>query len=189
MKKIFSLSFVLIILSACSASNLSQRFLDIRAGYIASDVTLLAKIAADYGDRCSEFELSYTGDGKSGEISVLSPTEIQGVSARIDDKKMVTLQCGDILIDTGIIYGTNVTPVGVLPLIVNALREGYVTSIYTEKIDSDEYMVVEIDETPVGDSKKIIYTLWFAEEDDSLQKAEISADGFVSVTAWFEEVL
>lgn len=100
----------------------------------------------------------------------------------------MSLKCGDTLIDTGILHGAGVSPVETLPLIVNAIREGYVSTVYTETLNGVEYITVEIDETPAGESDKIVYTLWFSAEDSALHKAEISTGGFVSVTAVFEEV-
>ena len=100
----------------------------------------------------------------------------------------MSLKYGDMLIDTGVLYGTGVTPVETLPLIVNAIREGYVSSVYIEKLKDTDYIVVDIDETPAGESEKIIYTLWFSTENNALHKAEISTGGFVSVTAVFREV-
>ncbi len=188
MKKVLSVVLAFLCLSACSGHAPSQSFIDIRAAYLAADITLTADVTADYGDRCYEYSLSYTGDGKSGEVSVLSPEEICGISARIDDSGKVSLQSDDVVIDTGVLYGTGVTPVESLPLIVNAIREGYVSSVYSEAINGEEYITVEIDETPAGESERIIYTLWFAAGDHSLHKAEISAGGFASVTALFKEV-
>ena len=188
MKKILSVALAFLFLTACSGKDASQSFLDIRAAYLSSDITLSAEVTADYGDRCYEYGLSYTGDGKSGEVSVLSPEEIRGISARIDDNKQVILKCSNVLIDTGVLYGTGVTPVEALPLIVNAIREGYVSAVYTETLNGEEYIVVEIDETPAGESEKTIYTLWFCAENNVLYKAEISSGGFVSVTALFEEI-
>lgn len=188
MRKILLFTSVFLLFTACSGKASSQSFVDIRAAYLVSDVTLSADIIADYGDRCYEYGVSYSGDGKSGEVTVLSPEEICGISARIDENRKVSLKCDDAVIDTGVLYGTGITPVEALPLIVNAIREGYVSSVYTENLDGVDYITVEIDETPAGESEKIIYTLWFAAEDDSLHKAEISADGFVSVSALFKEV-
>ena len=74
-----------------------------------------------------------------------------------------------------------------MPLVVNAVREGYVTSVSTEVLNGTEYTVVEIDETPAGENDKLIYTLWFSAENDALYKAEINAGGFAAVTALFEE--
>ena len=188
MKKILSVAVLLLILGGCSTKDASQSFIDIRSTYLSADITLSADVSADYGDRCYEYSLSYTGDGKSGEVSILSPEEICGISASIDDNKKVSLKYGDMLIDTGVLYGTGVTPVETLPLIVNAIREGYVSSVYIEKLKDTDYIVVDIDETPAGESEKIIYTLWFSTENNALHKAEISTGGFVSVTAVFREV-
>jgi len=188
LKKILSLAAVFLLMTACGAKAPTQNFLDIRAEYLAADVSLSARVSADYGDRCVEYELSYIGDGKSGKVEVLEPDEIRGISAQIGKDKKVILKCGDVLIDSGVIFGADVTPVGVLPLIVNAVREGYVSSVYSERINGIDYLAVEIDETPAGESEKLIYTLWFSAEDNSLYKAEINAGGLVAVTALFEEV-
>ena len=188
MKKIILAAILVLILGGCSSKDAYQSFLDIRSAYLSADITLSADVVSDYGDRCYEYSLGYTGDGKSGEVSIFSPEEICGISASIDDNKNVSLKCGDVIIDTGILYGTGVTPLETLPLIVNAIREGYVASVYTETLNGVEYITAEIDETPAGESEKIIYTLWFSGEDKALYKAEISAGGFTSVTAVFREV-
>ena len=140
----------MLVLSGCSGKDASQSFLDIRTAYLSADITLSADVRADYGDRCYEYSLSYTGDGKSGEVSILSPEEISGISASIGENKKVSLKCGDTLIDTGILYGAGVSPVETLPLIVNAIREGYVSTVYTETLNGVEYITVEIDKKYVN---------------------------------------
>ena len=80
---------VLLTLCACSGHDPSQEFIDIRAAYLASDITLSAELTADYGDRRYDYSLSYTGDGKSGEVSILSPETVSGISAQIDEDKKV----------------------------------------------------------------------------------------------------
>ena len=97
MKKILSAVVLMLVLSGCSEKNASQSFLDIRTAYLSADITLSADVRADYGDRCYEYSLSYTGDGKSGEVSILSPEEISGISASIGENKKVSLKCGDTL--------------------------------------------------------------------------------------------
>ena len=187
MKKILSMAALMLLLASCSGADPSQSFVDIRAAYLAADVTLTAELTADYGDRSYDYTLSYTGDGKRGEVTILSPELVSGISARIDEDKTVTLECDEVIIDTGMLYGSGTSPVEALPLIVNAVREGYVSDIYTETIDGTEYIVVEADETPAGEAVKTYYTLWFSAVENSLYKAEISVDGYTVISAMFEE--
>lgn len=185
MKKIISMAALLMLLCACSKHDQTQTFVDIRAAYLAADVSLSAELTADYGDRRYDYTLSYTGDGKSGEVTVLSPDIISGISVQIDKDKKVSLQSDDVIIDTGVIYGGGTSPVEALPLIVNAIREGYVSEVYTETLDGEDYLAVEIDETPAGESVKTLYTLWFSTADSTLHKAEITVDGFTVISAKF----
>lgn len=176
----------LFFLSSCSGRDLSQAFIDVRAEYLAGDVTLSANLSADYGDRRYDYVLSYTGDGKSGEVNILSPEEVSGISAQIDKDKRVSLKCDGVLIDTGVLYGSGTTPVEALPLIVNAIREGYVAAVYHEQIDGCECFVAELDETPAGSNEKTLYTLWFSTESNALLRAEIAINGFTVISAVFE---
>lgn len=191
MKKGLFLTLVialLLSLCACSGKADSQDFLDIRAGYLASDVSLKGEVSVDYGDRQYEYTLAYEGDGRKGRLEVFSPDIISDIAVEIDENKKVSLICEDIIIDTGAVYGNGYSPIEAIPLIVNAVREGYVSSIYKEKIDGEEYIAAEIDETPAGDDEKTIYTVWFSMSDKSIYKAEISINGFVVISVNFEEV-
>lgn len=178
----------MLMLCSCSGQDPSQTFVDIRASYLASDVTLTAELTADYGDRRYDYTLSYTGDGKRGEVSVISPDLISGISVEIDENKKISLKCDDVILDTGVVYGTGVSPIEALPLIVNAVREGYVTEVYTESLDGTDCIAVEIDDTPAGEKTKTLYTLWFSSADHTLRKAELTVDGFSVISASFKEV-
>lgn len=188
MKKIIPAMLIIFMLTSCSTNSAEQRFLDIRSEYLAGDVSLSADITADYGDKSYEYGVIYCGDGKSGEISIHYPDEISGISASISETGKVSLKCGDALLETGLIQGTGISPLESVPLIVNAVREGYVIAIYTETVYSEKYIAAEIDATPAGNDIKTIFTLWFSYDDSRLRKAEISADGYAAVTVVFEEV-
>lgn len=188
LKRVFFAITLVILFTSCSAERAEQSFVDIRAVYLAGDVSLCADISADYGDRRCEYSVRYTGDGKSGEISVLQPEEICGISAKISDNGSVTLKCDDVLLDTGLIYGAGISPMEAVPLIVNAVREGYVVAVYTEKVGDSEYIAAEINATAAGETVETIYTVWFSAEDKMLRKAEIMADGYSAITVTFKEV-
>ncbi len=187
MKKILIALLLTLSLSSCSGNDVSQTFVDIRAAYLSGDVVLTADISADYGDRRYDYTLSYTGDGNRGEVTIITPELISDISAIMDTEKGISLKCDDAIIDTGTLIGDGTSPVEALPLIVNAVREGYVSEIYTETIDGEAYLAVVIDETSAGENKETVYTLWFSQENQSLYKAEISVDGCSVISALFQQ--
>lgn len=181
-------AFCTVFLSACSGGELEQSLVNIRAEYLKADVSLTADVRADYGDRCYDYTLSYTGDGNTGTVKVIAPEIIDDISAKISESGSFVLSCGDTLIDTGEICATGYSPLETLPIIVSAIRTGYAENIYGEGLDGEDCIVAEINISGAGEREKTICTLWFSDENHDLIKAEIAVNGFTVLSAKFREV-
>ena len=97
-----------------------------------NDLSVTAEVRAEYDDRSCTFTLRCTEDGKGGcTVEVLEPELIRGVKARMsaDGTKLVY---DDVAVDTG---GGDaaLSPMGALPLLLRAMREGALDSAWNEK--------------------------------------------------------
>jgi len=188
LKKWISLFLVLLCtFSACSGSGEGDRFLDIRAEYLGKEFDFTADLSVDYDDKRYDFTVSYVGDDRKGSVKILSPEVLEGISAEIHEDGTVTLLYGDVMLDTGEVYGGGCSPAEVLPLLAKSIRSGYVANAYRETIDDEEYLVAEMDETAAGSEEQIIFAVWFRLADYGLYKAEIRVDGCTVMEIRFHE--
>ena len=96
-----------------------------------SDVDLTAELRAEYDDRSCSFTLRCTEDGSGGcTVEVLEPELIRGVRAHLNADGTKLLY-DSISVDTGE-GGSALSPMGALPLLLRALREGALDSAWRE---------------------------------------------------------
>ena len=120
-----------------------------------------------------EFTLDYAADSGGCTVTVVSPEIIKGVSAHITAGE-TALEYDGVALDTGALDDFGLSPMSALPLLVDAMRTGYLDSAWEENgelaavlIPSDGLSVeVHLDKY----SKTPLY-------------AEISSAGRVRVTA------
>ena len=97
------------------------------------DLDLTAAVRAEYDEKSFSFTLRYTEDGEGGcTVEVLEPALIRGVKARMsaDGTKLVY---DSISLDTGGDVAAGLSPMGALPLLARALREGSLVSVWKEE--------------------------------------------------------
>ncbi|MBR0207265.1 MAG: hypothetical protein IJQ43_00030 [Oscillospiraceae bacterium] len=134
MKKLFvPLLLVLsLLLGGCTNKN-EARFRvfseELRA---RSDVDLTAAVRAEYDDRSCSFTLRCTEDGEGCTVEVLEPELIRGVRARVSADG-TRLLYDSVSVDTGGDGGSSLSPMGALPLLLRALREGALDSAWKEE--------------------------------------------------------
>ncbi len=134
MKKLFAplLLILALLLGGCESKNeaLFRAFSEeLRA---RSDVELTALVRAEFDDRSCSFTLRCAEDGSGGcTVEVLEPELIRGVRARMsaDGTKLVY---DGVSVDTGDDGGTGLSPMGALPLLLRALREGALEEVWRE---------------------------------------------------------
>ena len=97
-----------------------------------SDLSVTAEVRAEFDDRSCTFTLRCVEDGEGGcTVEVLEPELIRGVKARMSAGG-TKLVYEDVAVDTG---GGDaaLSPMGALPYLCRALREGALDSAWNEK--------------------------------------------------------
>lgn len=163
MKKL-CLSFVLcaaMLLSACSGAAARGRVESFSEALCAAEaLSFQARVRAEYDDKTAEFTLEYASDEGGCYVTVLSPEMIKGVRAHISDGS-TALEYEGVRLDTGALDDFGLTPMSALAIMVDALRDGYLDSVWEEGdvlsalfIPSDELGVeLRLDKytlTPIG---------------------------------------
>ena len=97
-----------------------------------NDLVMTAQVRAVYDDRECSFTLRYAETTDGGcTVEVLEPELIRGVKAHMnaDGTKLIY---DSVAVDTGDDGGTGLSPMGALPLLCRALRNGSVEAVWKE---------------------------------------------------------
>lgn len=171
---VLCISVFALTLSACGnkaaedgAAELSEKL------STADTLGFTAVLRAEYDDRSEEFTLDYFEDAEGCVVTVAAPDIIKGVSARIDDGE-TALEYEGVMLDTGPLDSYGLTPMSALPLMVEAIKSGYIDSAWT---DGDNIAAVFIPDDNTSVEMRIDkYT-------KTPVSAEIASDGHVRVFA------
>ena len=90
-------------------------------------MSMTATVHAEYEDISVEFGVVCTEDETGCTVTVTEPEEIRGVQARLEGGSTALMYNG-IVLDTGGDGGTGISPMNALPMVMQALRDGYVES-------------------------------------------------------------
>ena len=97
-----------------------------------SDLEVTAEVRAEYDGQSCSFTLRCAEDGTGGcVVEVLEPELIRGVRARMSAGG-TKLVYDSVAVDTGDDGGSGLSPMGALPLLANALRDGALDSAWRE---------------------------------------------------------
>ena len=141
------------------------------------DVVMTAEVRAEQEDNTCTFTLRYAESTDGGCIvEVVEPELIRGVKARInaDGTKLVY---DSVAVDTGDDGGTGLSPMGALPLLVRALRQGSVDSLWKESGELAVRLVPEddVDVTVLFDSEMKPHYAEIAHEGKAVLYIDIAA--------------
>ena len=137
--------------------------------------TMEAEIVCHYDDEVRNYSLlcAYTPDCST--VTVLSPEELAGISATVEDGEL-TLSYDDISLDAGTYSDAAVSPVAVLPKLMEAASVGYVTEESSENLDDRACLCVSCD---LQDDTETVYTTWFDEGSLLPIRSEVACGGVV----------
>jgi hypothetical protein len=93
----------------------------------AANVTATAAVTADYGERVFDFRIKYQGADGAGEITILAPESLLGITARVADNAG-TLKFDGAALDTGSL-GDGISPAGIIPRLLAEWRSGFPDSL------------------------------------------------------------
>ena len=118
-----------LLLSGCTngAETGFERF----RALLPTAVHVTAELRCEYDDRSVSFTLRCDETDEGAAVSVLSPQEIAGVSAKLGEG-MSQLSVDGITLDCGDLNDFGLSPVTALPTLLRALREGHAESYWTE---------------------------------------------------------
>ena len=174
-------------LTACGRQKTMDAAAEIAAFYAGlNNAEMQVTLRADFGDRVSEFVLKYTfAEEGPSTVEVLEPEEVRGVKAVIEAGQSQLVFDG-LMLETGPLPGTGLTPMDALPVMLNTWRAGYVSSSGWEKLDGAECFHVVYKSTVSG--VEIQQDAWFAADSFKPLKAETMSGGVRVIECVFDTV-
>lgn len=179
-------------LSACAAPNSSSD------GNEKNNVQLLqeeyqtlsgcdmtANVRCDWENEVETYTLQchWQADGVS-TVEVLAPEELAGITAEFNGENL-TLVYDDISLAAGTLSSEELSPAQILPMTMDAIREGYILEKGVEEINGDSCIRLLFDVTGTG-GNKIEYVVWFGTGHTPV-RAEVQVENAVIFTAEFTD--
>ena len=124
---------------------------------------MTAAVTCEYETETREYELvcHYEAEGTS-VVTVTKPEELSGLAIEFDGEKK-TLRYGETCLDAPRLGDEGLSPAEVLPRLMDALRQGYLTEEGKEDFAGAEaWRITLAQEGKTGD---ILFTIWLSEED------------------------
>jgi hypothetical protein len=175
---------LLLLLTSCAAGEdrAAAEMLEIRSALLAATgVTATANIRADYGERVFDFQIRFRGDGSLGEITIIKPDNLAGVTARVSDDGARLMYDGAAL-DTGPL-GDGLSPAGIIPVLLAEWKGGFVGFLDTEKAGSRETLAMSSALTDTSSQRT-----WFDMKTNLPTRSEVVSNGRTVLTLVFENV-
>lgn len=177
------------LLSGCAAQGdrgeeLSQAM---RTCYLSlSRFSTQVEVTADYGDSVFTYELQAEGTQLGGTITVLQPEEVAGMQITWQEGETALVYDG-ASVETGSLSPDGLSPTDGIPLLMETLRTGPITSATVEDWDGEKLLVLTLDNPnyPEGEQSRI--TVWADTEDFCLRRGEIAWEGETVVQMTFTE--
>jgi len=158
----------------------------IREHYAAlGETAYRVTLRTDFGDRVLDFGVEYAHKpGGGGRMKVVSPEIIAGIEAEVGANG-VSLRYDGLMLELGALPGTGLSPMESLPFIIGQWSGGYVTQTGAEKRAGRSLLTVMTRQTQGGTALEA--RTWFDGETLAPVTAELYVNGFLTVTALFEE--
>lgn len=124
----------------------------------------------------------YVPDGTS-TVEVLAPEAVAGVQATLDGKTMKLVYDGACL-NTGTLSSEELSPATCLPVLMNALRNGWLLEEDKEDWNDVPCLRLCLDQTGKNGGK-ILTTIWLKQEDGTPLYSEVAVDDEIILQAEF----
>jgi outer membrane lipoprotein-sorting protein len=152
--------------AGCSGGEAEKYTADIYSFYknmISYGATL--EVTMNHGDYVTNYTLEHAYTPESGHvITVVEPLSLAGLVTKISSGSTEIIYAGSLFAPQSL-EGTGVTPIKLLPNMLEAWAGGVPGSSYFESIDGTEYVVQSFYANVDGD--EFMYRTWF--DTDSLQ--------------------
>ena len=184
--KLLALMIILTLLTACSPAknNNADKMAEIRMDFIAAErLELTVGITADYGNRVYDFRVKYTGNPQKGQIEILAPESIAGITAEVDISGITLIYDGARL-ETGRLLENDLSPVEAIPMLISGWQQSIIKLLSSEKLDSYDTLSMTTDITETTQAKT-----WFDANTLLPIRSEISENGKMVIQCEFENVI
>lgn len=141
-------------------------------------------LTADYGRRVYTFGVDFSWVREGETVLILtSPENVAGTTARIA-KGQTVLEYDGVSVETGPLNDAGLTPMDVLPALLDDIREGYLAECVLEG-ESGEQLRVVCREPENDPGQGVEATLWFDTGGLCLLAGEIAQDGTTVIICTF----
>jgi len=175
---------LLLLLTACGGGEKKEEDLtaQLQAQYAAvASATMEADVTCHYDGEVREYTLLCAYTPQASTVTVLSPANLAGISATVEDG-MLSLSYDGISLDAGSCSAAAISPVAALPKLMEAAAKGYPSEQSEEAVGERTCLRLACD---LENDEGILYTTWFDQETLLPLQSEISAGGtLVFEVAW-----
>ena len=175
---------MMILLCACGVPAEEEE--DVLARYREmSGCAMTAQVAFSLEGQARSYTLSCDYDpGGTTTVEVLEPEGLRGLKAEMEGQAL-RLRFEDLVLEAGTISGEDISPAQALPLLMRALREGWLLEQSREDWGETPCRRVSCDLS--GETDKIIATLWLREEDGAPLHGELAVGEEIIFRAEFTD--
>ena len=173
---------LMLLLTACGGGEEKDPAAELQAQYAAVESAVMeADITCHYEDEVRTYTLLCDYTPAKSTVTVLSPTNLAGISATVADGTL-SLSYEDISLDAGGYSAAAISPVAALPKLMTAAASGYVTERSEETLGERPCLRLACD---LPDDEGTLYTTWYDQQTLLPLRSEISSDGtMVFEIAW-----
>ena len=180
-----------LLLTACGGTgggNEEERLaLQARSDYLACErFSGKAAITADYGQRVYQYELDFRADGQETVLTITAPETVAGISARMGSQADSRLEYDGIILETGTLDDSGLTPVSAVPAMLDGMKKGYLDHcVLEEREHGGRTLCLLIRDPELEPGRGLETLLWLDGESFELLRGEISRDGVCVIQCEF----
>lgn len=144
-----------------------------------------AEVTADYGLRVYEFTLDFTWQREGDTVLTLTaPEELAGLTAKVSQGQ-TRLEFDGISLDTGAITGEGLTPMELVPALMEWAQTGFMDQCVYETLDDTPVLRVQFRDPDVQPGSGTECAAWFSRADHALLRAELYWNGELALSGNF----
>jgi len=187
-----SVLMITLLLTACGGeegSKADELALTTRGAYLAAKgCSGAAVVTADYGQRIYRYRLDFQAEEEQTLLTLTEPETVAGITARLSAQEGSRLEYEGIMLETGPLDDSGLTPVSSVPAILKTVREGYLDLCELETLEAGGQILRLSSRDPVrepGDG--IETTVWLDPDSYALLRGEICRDGACVIQCEFSD--
>ena len=167
-----------LLLTGCGASGAAvQRKVEEQRDRTAkaAEITFSADVTENLGNEAFNCTLNCAAGPETVTAEVVSPASVAGIRAKTENGGTM-LEYESISLAVGTAGTEGLSPFSAVPLLVNALRAGFIQRCWTERTDAGELIAAEIYATDAA-----ALTVWFNAADMTPVHCDFLRDGSVAL--------